>query len=246
MREEKPFLISLGIVLVFFVVALLSKHIHIAALKVENIYESTFAIEDLRNIKFETHNSDLIIENTDEKDIKVTIYGINDKEIYAYNNGDELQVRYMNQNTFDDKEEYMKVSIPESYKYDLGVLTAGGNIEIADYSKANLNVESTSGNIDLGIANKLTLKNQTGNTSIDKVTNTLSLKSISGDVNIEYLSLKNDSKIETNSSNVDINKINKVYVKTKTTDGEVSVKKNGKKTYTTLNITTNTGNITVN
>ena len=247
MKEEKPFFITVAILLVILVGIIVYKNVSIALLKVEVIYDATFNVEELRNVKFETLDSAISIKKSEDKDIRIVLNALNKEVIYAYYNGPDLQFRYMNEEPLEGKEEFIEIYIPKDYKYNLEIQTNNGNIDFHDdLLKASVTVNTTGGDVILSKLKNLTLKNANGKTLVSSVTNKLSAKSISGDIEIGVVSLKEKSNIETNSGNVEIDKTSSVYVKADSTSGNVNVNKNGTKKNITLTIKTNSGNISVN
>ena len=120
------------------------------------------------------------------------------------------------------------------------VSSTSGNINVANANK--LNVSATSGDISLDEPKNLVANTQSGNIKVRSITSKMDITTTSGDINISSLSIKEDSKAEAKSGNIDIKLDKDVFIDATTRSGNIDI--DNTNTNPTLIIKTTSGDIT--
>ena len=120
------------------------------------------------------------------------------------------------------------------------VSSNSGNINIKNANK--LNVSATSGDISLDELKNLVANTQSGNIKVRSITSKMDITTTSGDINISSLSIKEDSKAEAKSGNIDIKLDKDVFIDATTRSGNIDI--DNTNTNPTLIIKTTSGDIT--
>ena len=120
------------------------------------------------------------------------------------------------------------------------VSSTSGNINIRNANK--LNVSATSGDISLDEPKNLVANTQSGNIKARSITSKMNITTTSGDINISSLSIKEDSKVEAKSGNINIKLDKDVFIDATTRSGNIDI--DNTNTNPTLTIKTTSGDIT--
>lgn len=120
------------------------------------------------------------------------------------------------------------------------ISSTSGNINIRNANK--LNVSATSGDISLDEPKNLVANTQSGNIKVRSITSKMDITTTSGDINISSLSIKEDSKAEAKSGNIDIKLDKDVFIDATTRSGNIDI--DNTNTNPTLTIKTTSGDIT--
>ena len=120
------------------------------------------------------------------------------------------------------------------------VSSTSGNINIRNANK--LNVSATSGDISLDEPKNIIANTQSGNIKVRSITSKMDITTTSGDINISSLSIKEDSKAEAKSGNIDIKLDKDVFIDATTRSGNIDI--DNTNTNPTLIIKTTSGDIT--
>ena len=120
------------------------------------------------------------------------------------------------------------------------ISSTSGNINVANANK--LNVSATSGDISLDETKNLVANTQSGNIKVRSITSKMDITTTSGDINISSLSIKEDSKAEAKSGNIDIKLDKDVFIDATTRSGNIDI--DNTNTNPTLIIKTTSGDIT--
>ncbi|MDE6284777.1 MAG: DUF4097 family beta strand repeat-containing protein [Bacilli bacterium] len=232
--------------------------------KSEIIEESTYAINEVQNIKVNTRSADVKFVSTDSNEIKVTVYG--DKEAkpnVSLENGrvfvDYVYSYFCIGFCFDHS--YVEITVPKNYSpkidvttvsgdvalplsgTDLSVKTTSGDIEIDSFK--DVNVSSVSGDIKLRSGNNINIDTTSGDITIHNVLSFINAESISGEIRIDSLEIYQDSKLKTVSGDVDIKSINDIFVEASTKSGDIDIRQNNRLSATVLTINTISGDVDV-
>ncbi|MBR1413083.1 MAG: DUF4097 family beta strand repeat protein [Bacilli bacterium] len=135
--------------------------------------------------------------------------------------------------------------IPEYYdnEYDL-TTTSGDILSNIDFNKAT--ISSNSGDISLKEVNNIKINTTSGDIKLTNINNAVNITTISGDILIDKMMIKDNSSIKTTSGDVIISDNQSVcYIETKTTSGDVSINNNNRKSDIVLDIKTTSGDISV-
>ena len=120
------------------------------------------------------------------------------------------------------------------------ISSTSGNINVANANK--LNVSATSGDISLDEPKNIIANTQSGNIKVRSITSKMDITTTSGDINISSLSIKEDSKAEAKSGNIDIKLDKDVFIDATTRSGNIDI--DNTNTNPTLTIKTTSGDIT--
>ena len=120
------------------------------------------------------------------------------------------------------------------------VSSTSGNINVVNANK--LNVSATSGDISLDEPKNIIANTQSGNIKVRSITSKMDITTTSGDINISSLSIKEDSKAEAKSGNIDIKLDKDVFIDATTRSGNIDI--DNTNTNPTLIIKTTSGDIT--
>ena len=89
------------------------------------------------------------------------------------------------------------------------------------------------------------LKCDLGNTEIKEVLNKCNVKADCGNIEIDTISIQEDSTIKVDLGNVNINKTNDIYIETDVDLGKTNISQNNRNSEITLKINCDCGNVTV-
>lgn len=120
------------------------------------------------------------------------------------------------------------------------ISSTSGNINVANANK--LNVSATSGDISLDETKNIIANTKSGNIEVRSITSKMDITTTSGDINISSLSIKEDSKAEAKSGNIDIKLDKDVFIDATTRSGNIDI--DNTNTNPTLIIKTTSGDIT--
>ena len=230
--------------------------------KTSKVYDNDIT-EEFNAINVDTDSLDVrIIKSNDEK-VNVKVYDKKDNKvsIEVENNTLNIEETVKDSICFMCGKREAIISVPEK-EYDLVVQSTSGDVE----SRINLNNATiivtsgdtelrkvndlsmivTSGDIDVEEVNNVTIVSTSGDVEIGKINSRLDIQTISGDIDIDDLTITEDSKIEVISGDVIINKTsNNFYCDAKATSGDVKVKDNDRRSEYELKIRTKSGDIIV-
>lgn len=213
----------------------------------------------------ESDASNIIIKETNESRVNLTIYGDKDKTTVEQT-GSKLDIKTKAKKCFgicfNMKMAKVEISIPKDYAGKLNLKNKYGDTEVGYFEGASMDIENNYGDIDVGAVKTLNVKEDCGNVSIgtvedavvknnfgdikiDRVTNYVDLKNSCGNIKINDCLLNEDSYIEDNMGDIKISSLNEVYVDAKTSLGDVKVRNNYRDAEVTLKIENDCGDIKV-
>lgn len=231
------------------------------------IYEESYNIENIDNIKINTISSDIKFKSSTDNKLKIIVYGNENNEFKISLENNILDINYDIKNNFCIgicyQEDFIVVHIPDTYNNKINISTTSGDITEINLTNANLDIKTTSGDTKINNINKLDIistsgdinienvntinaKTTSGDININNITNKLNIEANSGDIEINSLSLKANSNIKSTSGDVEIEKTNSIYIEAKTTSGEIKINNNNRKADYELIIKTTSGDIEVN
>lgn len=118
-----------------------------------------------------------------------------------------------------------------------------GDVEI---KRANdIDIKESAGDVIIGKVSNATIRNSYGDIQIKEVLNFLDIQEDCGDVEINRITLKQDSKISNSYGSIRIGYTNEVYMDAKTDLGDVKIKQNFPKADVTLKLDNSCGDIEV-
>ena len=120
------------------------------------------------------------------------------------------------------------------------IKSTSGNITLENSN--NLEVSSTSGDILVEEAQNIKAQAKSGNINITNITNSSDITTTSGDIKVDKLNIKEDSKLTARSGNINVGLETEVFIEATTKSGDIDI--DNSNANPTLTITTTSGDIT--
>jgi len=127
---------------------------------------------------------------------------------------------------------------------NLTIKTTSGDVKVGSSKKTY--ISTVSGEIEIRDTEEFEGKTTSGDLDIDILNTSIDFSTVSGDIDIASANIIKDSKIGTVSGDVEINSLNRIYVNTKTTSGDVEIYGTDRMSKITLDIKTTSGDIEIN
>lgn len=216
----------------------------------EIIYEKKFELADIRNIEIKQDAGDIIFRETSDEEIKVVVYGDNEDSVNIDVNNNKLYINYKHKPrffifSFGITKDDIIVYLPSNYSDRIKVNNDLGNCIIADFENAILDIDTDAGNVEIEKAKDITVKCDLGNVTVGEVLNKCDIKVDCGNLEIDKLSIKEDSSMKVNLGNVDINKTENIYIDADVELGKADIENNDRNSNITLKIDCDCGNVKV-
>ena len=189
------------------------------------IYQNEFNLEEINNINISLESEDIEFrQNNESNKIEITAYGIEGENLKEDLKDGELNISNGNNVLCFfcfDLDEKIIVNLPNEYDKKITLKTSSGDIDLKNVNtkKSNIEMQTSSGDINVKNANEA------------------SLKSTSGDINIDECSI---GYISTTSGKIDVGQINEANLES--TSGDIEVENIKEK----CNIKATSGKIKVN
>lgn len=214
------------------------------------IYDKAFNIEEIKNIEIKQDAGDITFKETTDDNITVTAYGEEEQDIEVTLNGDKLTVDYTKINrfiffNFGNIKNDIIINIPSSYNNKIKIENNMGNCYINDLPNATLDIDCDAGNVEVGKIKNANIKCDLGQVEIGEILNKCDIKVDSGNVEIEKLSINENSKIKVDLGNANINETNDIYIDAKVDLGKSNISGNNRNSEVVLKIECDCGNINV-
>lgn len=190
------------------------------------------------------------LEDRKYKEIEELIIDTNAVDVNFYKSSDEylrVVIYGFSTDTVDLVEGSHDLSIKVHKKEHRCMLNCKQEISIyVPNTLDKLEVSSIMGNIDLGEQNvkNLVINDETGNVNVNHV-NFANIKTNTGDIIIKEIEATDNSKITTNTGNINIDKIIGLKVEAESDSGNVKVPTIENEEEFTLNVKTSLGNINI-
>lgn len=226
-------------------------NINFGSRKSENlIYNKDFDIETINFIDIKHDAGDVIFENSEENNIKVEIYGENSEDFEVELNENELKIDYTKNNkggffNFGKVTGDIKVFVPETFKGNIKIENDAGKVKAKKIGEANIDIDCDAGNVDIKEINQAKIKCDAGNVKIGKVLGQCDIKLNCGNLHVEKMEIKENSTIETDMGNVDIDETKDINVMGHVDLGKCNISNNNTKSNVILKIDSDMGNINV-
>ncbi|MBR6811118.1 DUF4097 family beta strand repeat protein [Candidatus Saccharibacteria bacterium] len=163
---------------------------------------------------------------------------------------------------FGQKKSTIDIVLPENYEGDFKIKSDAGDIDIDDFEKASLDLNADAGNNKIGKlkaiavnvdagkveiegAENINAEIDAGDLRINECTNKLYVKNDTGNVEIDNLSLKEDSTVIVDVGNIKINNVGDVRVDVNKSVGNSSVNGGNPKADVNLTVKADVGNIDI-
>ncbi len=214
------------------------------------IFDKTYSVEDINNIDIRQDAGNVIFRETSEDNIQVVVYGENESDVDVNFNQNNLSIDNINNQkftffSFGVIEKDIVVYIPSTYNKTIKIKNDYGNCEMLDLENAIVDIDCSCGNVKLGKIRNVTVKCDLGNTEIKEILNKCDIKADCGNIEIDTISIQEDSTIKADLGNVDINKTNDIYIEANVDLGKTNISQNNRNSEITLKINCDCGNVTV-
>ena len=253
-------MIIFWIILIIFLIAFLSyvilnnTNIPIGIYNTSNnseiICNENYDLELINNIEILVSAGKLKIEeNTDDKKVKVLVYGDQNRQIDVSVDNGKLKIDNTKSKrvvfSFNNHIDEITVYLPRNYNKEINVKSDYGNVDMIDLENATINIEESCGDINLGKVKNLQIDSDYGSIDVDTVLNKLDIEIDCGDLKIKNIELKENSKIKNDLGDVKIGNTNDIYIDANVDLGEYKINKNNRYAESTLKIDVNCGDIKV-
>ncbi len=214
------------------------------------IFDKTYSVEDINNIDIRQDSGNVIFRETSEDNIQVVVYGENESDVDVNFNQNNLSIDNTNNQkftffSFGVIAKDIVVYIPSTYNKTIKIKSDYGNCEMLDLENAIVDIDCNCGNVKLGKIRNITVKCDLGNTEIKEILNKCDIKADCGNIEIDTISIQEDSTIKADLGNVDINKTNDIYIEADVDLGKTNISQNNRNSQITLKINCDCGNVTV-
>ena len=215
------------------------------------IYEKEFPLEDVKNIEIKQDMGNVIVKEATNDKMQVIAYGEKEEDIQVDFNHDKLAINGTTQKritffSFGNVKNDIIVYIPSSYSNEIKITNDLGNCEISNLENVTLlDIDCDAGNIEADKIKNAKIKCDMGQVMIKEIENKCDISVDSGNIEIEKLSIQEDSKIRTDLGNVDIREINDIYIDSSVDLGNATINGSNRGSNVTLKIECDCGNIKV-
>lgn len=262
--SNKPIIITtiilltiLVFVLVIFLVAALNGKtgfnlglINIGTGNNELIMGRTFESENIKKIDIKQDAGKIIFKESPNQNITVEIYGDDENIVDIALNDYTLNIDYTKQKkfaliNFETPENDVIVYIPTNHQAVINLLNDYGECNMIDLENAEVNINCNAGDVNLGKIKNATIKCDFGNIKIKEVLNKCNIEANCGNVEIDCISILENSMIKTDMGNVEIDDTNDIYINGNCDMGSVDINSNNRNSEIELKIESDCGNISV-
>lgn len=212
------------------------------------VYDEKYETEKIEKISIKSSAGDIKFEESDDKKIRVVVYGEKDNKIDVEQTGNTLKVESIQKSHifgFNIRLNDIVIYLPKEYEKEIEIDSDLGDIEIVSLENASIKIEQNCGDINLGKIKNAEIENDLGTTEIEEVLNSLNIKSNCGDIKIKKLTLQENSKIENDLGDVKIGETNDIFIDAHCDLGDEKIKKNSRQSEVTLKIDVDCGDIKV-
>lgn len=212
------------------------------------VYDEKHETEKIEKISIKSSAGDIKFEESDDKKIRVVVYGEKENKIDVEQTGNTLKVESIQKSHifgFNIRLNDIVIYLPKEYEKEIEIDSDLGDIEIVSLENASIKIEQNCGDINLGKIKNAEIENDLGTTEIEEVLNSLNIKSNCGDIKIKKLTLQENSKIENDLGDVKIGETNDIFIDAHCDLGDEKIKKNSRQSEVTLKIDVDCGDIKV-
>lgn len=212
------------------------------------IYDKGYDVELINNIEVLSSAGDVKIEESNDSNVRVLVYGEEDNGLKVSLENGNLKVDYKEHKkhhiiSFGGYLSEVIIYVPKNYDKELNLNLDYGDLEIASLEKASIKVRESCGNVKLGKVKNIEVDNNYGNVKIEEVLNKLKINTDCGDVKIEKIDLKENSSIKCDLGDVKIKEKNDIYIDANVDLGDCKVNDNNRHSEITLKIDMSCGDI---
>lgn len=214
------------------------------------IYDKGYDVEIINNIEVLSSAGDVKIEESNDSNVRVLVYGKADDGLRVNLENGNLKVDYREHHknqifSFGGYLSEIVIYVPKIYDKSLNIDLDYGDLDIISLENASINIKEDCGNVKLGKVKNIEVDNSYGNIKIEEVLNRLNIKTDCGDVKIEKVNLKENSSIKCDMGDVKIEEKNDIYIDAKVDLGDCKIGNNNRHSEVMLKIDMSCGDIKV-
>ena len=207
---------------------------------------------DITSIEMNLYSTDVEIKESTNDKILVEYYSNKDNNPKIEYTDNNIKINENNYNVgcigFCNNRRKVVLNIPSNYYGEYIISTKSGDIlSNIDLTNSITKISTMSGDVRLNIVGNIEISTMSGDIKIDKINDTIKVKTTSGDILISELNIKENSSINTTSGDVLVSNNNSnCYVDVKTLSGDKYINKSDRKSDLVLTINTTSGDVRVN
>lgn len=217
--KNKPLIIfliillsTLSICLLIFMIMAINGNFKFSNLSFGYKTSNTLVVDETYDNNFEyiyikSDASDIEIKHSENNDIRVIVYGDQDKTNVDAE-GKNLTIKTNMKKCvgicFNQTVAKIQLYVPENYEYKFEVINSFGDISIEDFKNSQVEVEENCGDVEIKGANTVVVKNDFGDISLGEV-NEANINQSAGDVKVDFI---NDITVVNKLGDIKIKKVN--------------------------------------
>lgn len=214
------------------------------------VFDQTFEVAEMKSIEILQEAGDVILQESPNDKIQVLLYGESENDVKVNFYDDKLVIAntYKKGFHFFDfgiRKNDIIIYIPSNYSQEIKIKNDYGKCEIVDLEEATVDIDCDAGNVELGKIKNAIIKCDYGNVEVNEVLKQCNIKVDCGNVEIEKAIIQENSAIEVNLGNINIQEINEIYVDANVELGKTNIKDNHRNADISIQINCDCGNIAV-
>ena len=214
------------------------------------IYDKGYDVGLINNIEVLSSAGDVKIEESNDSNVRVLVYGKEDDGLRVDLENGNLKVYYREHHkhhiiSFGGYLSEIIIYVPKTYDKNLDLKLDYGDLDITSIENASIKVNESCGDIKAGKVKNIEIDNDYGNVKIEEVLNRLNIKTDCGNVKIGKVNLKEDSSIKCDMGDVKIEEKNDIYVDAKVDLGDCKIGNNNRHSEITLKVDMSCGDIKI-
>ncbi len=215
------------------------------------IFDKTYELEEIGNIDIKQDAGDVFFRETENNYIQVVLYGENQEDVDVSLRDKNLNIDYTHKGNFgffnfNVTKNDIIIYLPSNYKNEIKIKNDYGICEMDDLENARVNIDCDAGDVKLGKIKDATVKCDYGNVNVKEILNKCDIKADCGNIEIDKISIQENSTIKADLGNIDINNTNDIYIEADVDLGKTNINNNNRNAEVTLKINCDCGNVTVN
>lgn len=247
------FLSILALAITCLMISMLRGNVKLFNFKNFNKTSNELVLDEIYNIDFnkvyiKATAGDVYIKESSNDEVRVVIYGDKENTTVETEN-DELSIQVKSKSCigfcFNTTISKVEVYLPKTYENLIEIVNEYGDIKVDEFSNAIIDIEEDCGDVSILSASVIHVKNEYGDIEIGSVYNQLDLMNDCGDIEIDDITLTEDSVITDSFGDIKIGNTNEIYIDAKTELGDVEINHNVKKSDITLKIENDCGDIEI-
>lgn len=226
-----------------------AEDINCSALKAERnecktiSFEQIFT-EDISAITLDTSSCNIYFHNSENKELKVRIYAEHNNYSVNIDDNSNLTITSKDKQKSETLISRIEIYLPADYDSEIKIDNKFGNVTFD--SAKYINVSVNKGNVKIFDEVKgADINCNLGNIEIGIVEERMELSNSYGNISIGFVSLKKDSFVRAALGNISIGRVENANIDAFSSLGDVTVSNKYPDSDITLNLCTNTGNISV-